>query len=162
MGNYYSIDYEIDETEAIAVRMIFKEYINGTGYIAICRMLNERGFKTRRGNDFSKGSLYEIITNRRYIGTAILGKNCMNKNGKRNSHRPDHSKMLIVENVCPPIIEKEIFEMAQKQRKTVILLSALYGVKNAVEHIVAVFPQGKVVVTDITDVLPKAKRCRQM
>ena len=39
----------------------------------------------------------------------------MNKNGKRNSHRPDHSKMLIVENVCPPIIEKEIFEMAQKQ-----------------------------------------------
>ena len=62
MGNYYSIDYEIDETEAIAVRMIFKEYINGTGYIAICRMLNERGFKTRRGNDFSKGSLYEIIT----------------------------------------------------------------------------------------------------
>ena len=39
MGNYYSIDYEIDETEAIAVRMIFKEYINGTGYIAICRML---------------------------------------------------------------------------------------------------------------------------
>lgn len=54
--------YEIDKTEAIAVRMIFKEYINGTGYIAICRMLNERGFKTRRGNDFSKGNLYEIIT----------------------------------------------------------------------------------------------------
>ena len=116
-GYRYTADkhYEIDETEAIAVRMIFKEYINGTGYIAICRMLNERGFKTRRGNDFSKGSLYEIIRNRRYIGTAILGKNCMNKNGKRNSHRPDHSKMLIVENVCPPIIEKEVFEMAQKQ-----------------------------------------------
>lgn len=108
-GYRYTADkhYEIDEVEAVAVRLIFNEYINGTGYVTICRMLNERGYKTRRGNDFSKGSLHDIIINRRYIGTAILGKNYMTKRGKRNSHRPDHDKMLIVEDVCPPIIEKE-------------------------------------------------------
>lgn len=116
-GYRYTDDkrYEIDEVEAVAVRLIFQEYIAGKGYIEIAKMLNSRGYRTRLGNLFSKNSLHDLIVNRRYIGTAILGKNKMNRNGKRNSHRPDHDDMLIIENVCPAIVSDEVFQAAQAE-----------------------------------------------
>ena len=116
-GYRYTEDkkYEIDEVEAVAVRLIFDEYIAGKGYVEIAKTLNNRGYRTRRGNEFSKNSMHDIIVNRRYIGTAILGKNRMERNGKRNSHRPDHEDMLIIENICPAIITDEVFKAAQAE-----------------------------------------------
>lgn len=119
-GYRYTEDkkYEIDEAEAVAVRLIFDEYIAGKGYVEIAKTLNNRGYRTRRGNEFSKNSMHDIIVNRRYIGTAILGKNRMERNGKRNSHRPDHEDMLIIENICPAIITDEVFKAAQAEMQT--------------------------------------------
>ena len=48
---------KINEKEAEAVRFIFNEYVNGKGYKAITNQLNKLGYKTKKGNDFSVGSI---------------------------------------------------------------------------------------------------------
>ena len=47
----------INEKEAEAVRFIFNEYVNGKGYKAITNQLNKLSYKTKKGNDFSVGSI---------------------------------------------------------------------------------------------------------
>lgn len=118
-GYRYTADkhYEIDEHEAEAVRILFDMYNTGYGYLQIAKKLNGMGFRTRLGNLFGKNSLHDLLINRRYIGTAFLGKNTMTASGKRNNHRPDPDDMLIIEDVCPAIIDKEIFMEAQKKMK---------------------------------------------
>ena len=116
-GYRYTADkrYEIVAHEAAAVRLLFDMYIQGYGYLQIANKLNGMGFRTRLGNPFGKNSLHDLLINRRYIGTAILGKNTKTPSGRRNNHRPDPENMLIVENVCPPIVEREIFMEAQEK-----------------------------------------------
>lgn len=116
-GYRYTADkhYEIDAHEAEAVRILFDMYNAGYGYLQIAKKLNGMGFRTRLGNLFGKNSLHDLLINRRYIGTAILGKNTMTPSGKRNNHRPDPDDMLIIEDVCPAIIDKEIFMEAQEK-----------------------------------------------
>ena len=105
----------INEYEATAVRKIFSLYLSGAGYQKIVDWLTAKGYRTRRGAIFSRGAVRELLLNRRYIGTVILGKNKKFPNGKRNSHRPDHDDMLILENACPAIIEKDVFNMVQEK-----------------------------------------------
>lgn len=82
--------YVINEQEAYAVRQIFTMYADGHGYTDILRWLNSHGFRTRRGKPFGKNSLHDLLCNRRYIGTCLLGKNQKYPDGHRNSHRADH------------------------------------------------------------------------
>ena len=132
-GYNYNKDktYAIDENEAIAVRYIFKAYLEGSGYLPICHWLNVHGYKTKRGNPFGKNSLHDLLKNRRYIGTAILGKNHMTKSGRRNNHRPDPENMLIVENVCPAIIDKETFRKVADKMESNRRRSGSYKAKHS-------------------------------
>lgn len=107
--------YEIDEHEAEAVRILFDMYNAGYGYLQIAKRLNDMGFRTRLGNLFGKNSLHDLLINRRYIGTAILGRNTKTPSGRRNNHRPDPEDMLIIEDVCPAIVTKEVFMEAQEK-----------------------------------------------
>ena len=107
--------FAINEYEAEAVRYIFKAYLAGDGYLKICHWLNTHGYITRRGRPFGKNSLHDMLCNRRYIGTAIYGKNTATRTGRRNSHRADPPGMTIAEDVCPAIIDKETFrKVAEK------------------------------------------------
>jgi len=110
----YAVDadkkYVINDEEATAIRYVFESYAEGTSYLSIIAHLNSCGYKTRRGNSFGKNSLHDILRNRRYIGTCILGKNTKMPNGKRNNHRPDHDGTIVIENACPAIIDKTLFE----------------------------------------------------
>lgn len=63
--------------------------------------------KRQKGNSFL--DIHDMLCNRRYIGTCILGKNKKMTNGKRNAHRKDHDDMTIVENGCPAITDKITF-----------------------------------------------------
>ena len=58
----------INKEEAESVRFIFNEYANGKGYKAITNKLNKLGYKTKKGNNFSVGSIKDILTNPTYIG----------------------------------------------------------------------------------------------
>ena len=51
---------EINKEEAEIVRIIFNEYASGKGYKAITNKLNKLGCKTKKGNNFSQGSIRDI------------------------------------------------------------------------------------------------------
>lgn len=107
----------INEFEAEAVRLIFKMYIDGEGYTAIIDELNRRGFKTKRGVDFGKNSLYEILRNEKYTGVYVYNKAASkDANGKYNRHKSKADEDVIrIDGGVPQIISKEDFELVQKK-----------------------------------------------
>lgn len=90
--------YEIDPVGAKAVKMIFTMYSEGKSATQIVNHLNEKGYKTSRGNKFNKNSLGRILRNERYIGIYT------------------HDD-VVLENAIPPIISKDLFEKVQSTLK---------------------------------------------
>lgn len=108
--------YLIEESEAQAVRMIFRMYINGCGYGDICCALESKGYKTRNGKSFGKNSIYDILGNEKYIGTYTFNKVPRSKT-KRNSHslaRPED--FISIVDAIPAIVDKGDFEVVQNKR----------------------------------------------
>lgn len=60
--------FVIDEQAAQIVRLVFEMYANGHSMVAICKDLNEKGYKTSKGAAFNKNSLRLMLRNKRYIG----------------------------------------------------------------------------------------------
>ncbi len=61
---------ELVQDEAVLVRHIFRLYLHeGLGIRLIARRLNEEGFRTRRGGNWSMVSIRDILRNRVYLGT---------------------------------------------------------------------------------------------
>ena len=70
-GYMYSADkkhIEPNPEEAPILRRIFSEAQKGQSLDKIAATLNEQGLKTRRGNDWQKGSVYLILKNNFYCG----------------------------------------------------------------------------------------------
>ena len=108
------LKYEIDEDEAKVIRLIFNSVLNGMSYTDISEELNSRGFRTRRGMEFGKNSLYEILRNEKYAGVYTFRRSTpANSNGKRNNHG-NRSDMIRVEGGVPQIISREVFDAVQK------------------------------------------------
>ena len=73
IGDYFTLS--INENEAKAIRQIFQWYTEeGYGGSKIANMLNERGIKTKRGNNWSQNAVCRILTNEIYTGKIINGK----------------------------------------------------------------------------------------
>lgn len=109
----------INSHEAESVRIIFDMYDNGYGYSEIIDFLNGHGFKTKKDRNFGKNSLYEILGNEKYTGVYIFNKASAKNSGtnKRNNHSyKAYDSVVRVENGCPQIISKELFERVQKRR----------------------------------------------
>lgn len=123
--------YVVDEYEAKAVRIIFDLYLKGNGYIGIVKKLNDAGYKTRTGRQFSKHTLYELLNNPKYIGRYIFGRaKNTTPSGKRNNHAPLDEDAIIVDGVIPPIIEKEIFEKVAKKMQANKRQAGKYSAKH--------------------------------
>ncbi len=104
--------YIINEKEAIIVKKIFEMYIAGHGLLDIADKLNAYGYKTKRNKDFGKNSIYEILSNEKYIGTYTFNK------GFRHDRHTKRDDTIILENVLPTIIKKEDFEKVKEIRKS--------------------------------------------
>lgn len=89
---------EVDPLTAPVVQEIFERYANGDKLADIMRSLNERGIKTARGTEFNTSSFTGMLRNERYIGV-------------------HHYKDIRVENACPAIISKELWDMVQRKRQ---------------------------------------------
>lgn len=100
----------INEKEAETVRFIFNEYSNGRGYKAITNQLNKLGHKTKRGNDFSVGSIREIITNPVYIGKVRYNVRQNWSEKRRRNINPDP---IIVDGIHDAIIDVATWEKVQ-------------------------------------------------
>ncbi len=111
----------INEKEAKIVRMIFEMSAEGHGYNSIIRTLNALGYKTKKGRDFGKNSLYEILRNERYKGTYVFNKRDSSlDNRKRNNHScKDDSEIIRIENGCPAIVSERLWNKVNRIRKAV-------------------------------------------
>ena len=106
-----------DEETAGVVKMIYDWYVSRQyGYHAIANMLNNMGYKTYRGYDFSRGTVRKILQNPIYTGRILWGKT-MTISAIEDGHRlKKHikSEPTVVENAHPAIISDEVFYSVQK------------------------------------------------
>lgn len=86
--------FAIDQKTAPIVKRIFTEYDSGKSMKDIYTGLNNDGFRTLQGKQWTKSSLQHILRNERYTGTYIFG---------------DYRE----EDVIPPIIDKDTFKRVQ-------------------------------------------------
>jgi len=61
-------NYEIDVNNLPIVQEAFRRVGDGEDMISVINDFNKRGFKTARGNQFTKGSLQNLLRNPKYIG----------------------------------------------------------------------------------------------
>ena len=101
----------INEKEAESVRLIFNEYSNGKGYKAITSKLNRLGYKTKRGNNFSVGSIRDILTNPIYIGKIRYN---VRQNWSEKRRRNINPNPIIVDGIHDKIIDEELWDKVQK------------------------------------------------
>ena len=111
-GDYFNLS--INENEAMAIRQIFQWYTGeGYGGSKIANMLNERGIKTKRGNNWSQNSVCRILTNEIYTGKIINGKEEIADFLTGQRKEKDESELLVTIRPELRIIEDEVFDKAQ-------------------------------------------------
>lgn len=102
-GGYTPLGYVVDPVEhalaidpitAPLVREIYDRYDKGDRITDICESFRQRGIKTKRGTEFTMGTLNRVLTNRRYIG----------------EYKYDD---VVIPDGIPAIIEKDQFERVQ-------------------------------------------------
>ena len=112
IGDYFNLS--INENEAKAIRQIFRWYTEeGYGGSKIANMLNERGIKTKRGNNWSQNSVCRILTNEIYTGKIINGKEEIADFLTGQRKEKDESEWLVTIRPELRIVEDEVFDKAQ-------------------------------------------------
>lgn len=112
IGDYFNLS--INENEAMVIRQIFQWYTEeGYGGSKIANMLNERGIKTKRGNNWSQNSVCRILTNEIYTGKIINGKEEIADFLTGQRKEKDESEWLVTIRPELRIIEDEVFDKAQ-------------------------------------------------
>ena len=113
IGDYFNLS--INEEEAKIIRQMYKWYTEeGYGGAKIANMLNERGIKTKRGNNWSQNSVCRILTNEIYTGKIINGKEEIADFLTGQRKEKDESEWLVTIRPELRIIEDEIFDKAQE------------------------------------------------
>ena len=117
----YDVDekglYLINEAEAVIIRKIFNMKELGHSYSQIIDSLNECGYLTKKGNNFGKNSLHDILRNKKYIGVYTFNRSASrNIDGKRNNHlKKADSEIIEKSDAFPPIIPETLFYRVQKK-----------------------------------------------
>ncbi len=86
--------FEIDPHTAPIVKEIFDLYTSGTSQRQIVNILNEKGYRTVRGNPFKIDNIANIIKNKKYIGIYAFDD-------------------VEIENGVPAIVDRDVFDKAQ-------------------------------------------------
>lgn len=114
--------YLVNDYEAIAVKQIFSMKLEGYGYGKIVDWLKANGYKTKRGGDYSKAGIHDILCNRKYVGVLELGKT------SNNSSRKKAENYMEIKDALPKIIDTKDFVEVQD-----ILAARRNGKANAKE-----------------------------
>ena len=116
IGDYFNLS--INEEEAKVIRQMYKWYTEeGYGGAKIANMLNERGIKTKRGNNWSQNSVCRILTNEIYTGKIINGKEEIADFLTGQRKEKDESEWLVTVRPELRIIDDETFDQAQEIMK---------------------------------------------
>lgn len=75
--------YEIFESEAQVVRLIFDLYANHRlSILGVCRRLKELGYSNRKSKSWDLSTIWQMLRNPAYKGTACFGKTCQRERQK--------------------------------------------------------------------------------
>lgn len=111
-GDYFNL--AINEEEAKVVRQIYQWYTKeGYGAAKISIMLNDRGFKTKRGCRWSQNAVCRILTNELYTGKIINGKQEVADFLTGQRMDKEKSEWIVVDRPDLRLLEPEVFEEAQ-------------------------------------------------
>lgn len=116
-GGIPPLGYDLDESrkyivnckEAEIVKLIFKLASEGIGFSHIANILNEKGYKNKKGKEFKKTSIRDTLLNQKYIGTYFHGLKKKNGTFQENP--------IIIENAHEAIIDKKVFFQVQNRFK---------------------------------------------
>ena len=114
--NKESRSISINEEEAEVVRFIFERYIEGAGGAVIARELQERGYKTKRGNtEWTQSTIIGIVRNEKYKGDLLMGKTfTLDPISKRRLDNLGEEDMFYIHDHHEPIVSQEVFDQAQE------------------------------------------------
>lgn len=104
--------YVLNEKEAEIVRLIFDKYAAGEKYDDILKALEP--YHTKWNLPFSKTSLNTIVSNEKYIGTYVFGRQSRKFH---NSHK-DSDDIIRIPDGVPRIIDDETWAIAQERLKS--------------------------------------------
>ncbi len=90
--------FHIEPAAAAMVQEIYERYDNGELLFDLMDVCNERGFRTYKGNKFTRSTMYAILRNEKYTGVYIW-------------------KDIRIEGGIPKIIDRELWERVQKKLK---------------------------------------------
>ena len=94
-GNPSGSKLVVNENEAQILRQIFSDYANGRRLLDIIRELNDKGIKNR-GKPFKENAVYVMLQQEKYTGVYRI-----------------HGETY--DNIYPPIIPAEIFQVVKKR-----------------------------------------------
>jgi len=87
--------YKTDPETAPIVKKIFEDYANGKSMNEIVAEINEAGFRTTRGKEFTEKSLWHILHNRTYLGEYKYGD-------------------ILIQGGMPALVSEELFDYCQE------------------------------------------------
>ncbi len=105
---------EIKSEEAVVVRMIFEDYINGMGGGTIAKKLKEMNVATVLSGDWNGERVIAILKNEKYTGNALLQKKYVADHlTKKLVWNKGQLPQYYAKDTHPAIIDTETFEKAQ-------------------------------------------------
>jgi site-specific DNA recombinase len=116
-GFYHSKDelFLIQEDEAAIVREIFERFVHGEAPMDILNDMTARGVKPPAGNKWKRLQLDRMIKNEKYAGDVVLQKTYIEDHLEHKQVRnKGELPMFRVENAHSSIVDRHIFEQAQK------------------------------------------------
>lgn len=110
---------QIEKYEADIIKIIFELYSKEEiGLYDIYYTLQEEHILTRNGKEFLPSTISNILSNEAYIGNFYYNKSTIihDKDGRKRLHNNKNS-WKVLNNVFPPIIEKDLFNKIQLKKQ---------------------------------------------
>lgn len=104
--------FEIVEKEAMIIKKVFTDYINGKEFLGIAKELNAIGIRTHRGNVIESRTVEYWLNNPVYVGKIRWNP------VRATSRNYDDENIILSNGEHKPIISNEIWNKTQKKLKT--------------------------------------------
>lgn len=112
-GEYFSL--KINAEEADTVRRIYRLYTEeGEGSLAIAKLLNSEGKRTKRGCLWSQNAIGRILRNKIYIGQLVNGREATKEIYSCKREKIPEEEWIVVPNEDLRLISDETYYTAQR------------------------------------------------
>lgn len=106
----------IHPEEAEMIRKIYRLAAQGCGSRTISKILYQDGIRNRNGNQLEESSIRRIIKNPLFKGIVVMNKRHFDFEKKKEIKNPE-SEWIYHQGLVPAIVEKELWEKANKMLK---------------------------------------------